>query len=240
MTKLFSTLIYLQKKRELAHVELGVKRKHSRVKFIAKAYRAGKVEDFHETARFLKFSDDTCLGEFTITIDIARKVISFGPAQCLGMIPSEYRGCGLGSYCMGKLIEFASSYDGGFRVQAGKLSWVDAQTPLDRAIRNGFYERMGFTLIFSDDGKKGEFRCESLGKLNTTRPRNKIREVAPWFQAEAFEKYSNQLYDLDAKSTTLECRDKRIGSLERKNSRLLTVIAVTYAALFISFYVYIS
>lgn len=240
MTKLFSTLIYLQKKRELAHVEFAVRRKYSKVKFIAKAYRAGKVEDFHETARFMKFSENKCLGEFTITIDLERKVISFGPAQNLGMVPSDYRGCGLGSYCMGRLVEFASPYDRGFRVQPGKLSAVDAKTPIEKSIRNGFYKRMGFTLIFSDDGKKGEFRCESLGQLNTKRPRTKIREIAPWFQAEAFEKYSNLLNDLDAKSNALNYRDDRIGSLERKNSCLIIALALTHAALFTSLYVYIS
>ncbi|GGB53465.1 hypothetical protein GCM10011607_12530 [Shewanella inventionis] len=114
--------------------------------------------------------------QFQILIDKQQETIRFGPAGNLGMLDNKFKGLGIGSYCMSKLIDIIKKKYADFSVSSGKLSGVDASNEESQSIRDYFYRNLGFQVDVDNDGN-GLFFVDSVNKLKTNYNLSKVSEI---------------------------------------------------------------
>ena len=126
-----------------------------------------------------------------VIVDPQTRALCFGPSDNLRVMEAAWRGRGLGTYLISKVIAFAQAEYVGARVRSLTLSEVDAPTPQAMDLRNGFYKRLGFAVECNESGR-GAASVESVDQLISAWPLKHIeRREMPEVLRMAFEALSS-------------------------------------------------
>lgn len=115
---------------------------------------------------------------FDCTVDKLNEQVKFGPTGNLGMIEDIYRGQGIGSYALSKIINRLKEKNfNHYTVKPLHLSLVDATTDEDTLNRNHFYMGLGF-YIESVSKKCGHATVETIDDLSAKYNRAKVKDLS--------------------------------------------------------------
>lgn len=105
------------------------------------------------------------VNKFQVIAHHGQRLVAFGPIGNIVIAPDSIRGCGIGTYAMGRLIRWLKQGPArDYTVQQGTLSSWDVRDPTDRQVRDHFYRGLGFSAGSDADGR-GSFRASSVSQL---------------------------------------------------------------------------
>ena len=222
-------IIYLAKLRKLAIVEFSTSTEKNQTRFKAEVKELGSFNSFLEPTTYLSHYQNRKLGLFDITVCHENQTLQFGPVGHLGLIPSDYRRCGIGQYCLSNLINGVKLHYSEYGVNDGKLADVDAKDEESKLNRNNFYKKLGFKLSLSEDGEYGSFSCNHLNELSTSWNKRKVRLLSPYVISKLVEKTTN-LTERKAYLLKEVCRlnEKQLASFKRLPMAFLSGIFLGY------------
>ena len=154
------------------------------------------------------------------------------------LLPEWLHGSGLGSYIFSKLIAWGHHVAPAATFKQLSLSAVDAQTPIAKNRRNGFYRAHNFQLSFSQDPEERCGHCCSA-TLNTlkVRPVNnrKVLSITPvdkFLIAQLHQRYEMERQVATQKKVMADWQT-RFAVSQNKNQKLRFLAMVLLLALII-------
>lgn len=181
------------------------------------------------------YVDDISLNDQRFSFDLelshSDKSAKFASRKHI-MVPSQLKGCGLGSYAISKLIRWGQDMHPDYQVSKLTLSTADAQTNEARDQRNRFYRKHHFVMDFASDPveeREGSCSAPSLKQLSASNISNKVSALNLQREISSLQiNHANLKRDSAQKGTAID-RYKQLNQvLIEKNAKitLFEVVAI--------------
>ncbi|MET0384066.1 MAG: hypothetical protein ABW032_11650 [Burkholderiaceae bacterium] len=152
-----------------------------------------------------------------------------------GQIAADPKGHGIMSFLRGVLVEWAAAEHPDAAVVGGSFA-AGQQGEADRALREQFFERSGFTVTADADGGVA-FSAPALRELRTAWNREKVAELTPPMVAEAFcaqaqaGVFKRRAEALESQVEGL-AKDRRAAEVMSRIWLAITVLAIVFGIVF--------
>lgn len=155
------------------------------------------------------------------------------------ILPKEIQNTGIGCYIISKLITWGKDNALNYNIKNIKLSFVDAKTNKERDLRNTFYGRQGFELVFYDDDQRcyGAAKANNFDQLTPYYNKDKITITKPWASLYSDKlAYRNLMVDLHYTETDKQSYINELVKTEQeyKKFKFFTLIFVMLLLLIIT------
>ena len=171
------------------------------------------------------------IAKFEAHIDHKSKTIRLGPRTLLGMLPHEFRNCGIGTFCLVQIFNQLRMLNG-YVFQTGKLG-----TPDKSPIRDFFYRNCGANVTVNENGY-GNFKF-NINALREKWNRKKIKiiqnkAILDLLRSEIDSKAKVKKLDRRLESS-LKANDKLIGDIQNYQLVVLSLVVTILDMLMITF-----
>lgn len=223
---LYSSVIYLSKKRCFLRVEFQREYNNNQTEFLATVYECAHAFRNFEEKNYLSFkSHSHVIGIFSVSVHHSNQSIRLGPEGELGMLSHDYQGQSIGRFCISKLLVLAAADVTPFKVLRGKLSLQDAKTLKAKNNRNNFYKKLGLTLKLDSDEQIGSFFCNDSSQLTLGWNSGKLREINTSKFLRLYEKTYKLNKQINSLKSAYERKDESMMNSWNENRRLKICLA---------------